>query len=94
MPWSRPPTLDIFEKHADRVRMANIAQTINVLQAMILTDGPKMVLTPTYQVFKMYIPFQGATRLPSDVEGAGIQLRQDVGAGDQRFGGARQEGRR
>lgn len=61
-------TLDIFEKHADRVRMANIAQTINVLQAMILTDGPKMVLTPTYQVFKMYIPFQDATRLPSDVK--------------------------
>ncbi len=60
--------LHIFMSHADRIRMANIAQTINVLQAMVLTDGPKMVLTPTYHVFHMMIPFQGATSLPSDVE--------------------------
>jgi alpha-N-arabinofuranosidase len=46
------------------VRMANIAQMINVLQAMILTDNEKMVLTPTYYVFKMYVPFQGATFIP------------------------------
>ena len=59
---------DIFHKHADRVRMANIAQTINVLQAMILTDGSKMVLTPTYHVFHMFIPFQGATSLPTDLK--------------------------
>ena len=59
---------DIFHKHADRVRMANIAQTINVLQAMILTDGSKMVLTPTYHVFHMFIPFQGATSLPIDMK--------------------------
>ena len=44
--------------------MANIAQMINVLQAMILTDGPKMVLTPTYHVFRMYVPFQDATSVP------------------------------
>jgi alpha-L-arabinofuranosidase len=56
--------LNIFARHADRVRMANIAQMVNVLQAMILTDGPKMVLTPTYHVFKMYVPFQDATLLP------------------------------
>ncbi|MGH8141633.1 MAG: alpha-N-arabinofuranosidase [Steroidobacteraceae bacterium] len=61
-------TLDIFAQHAARVRMANIAQTVNVLQAMILTDGRKMLLTPTYHVFKMYIPFQGATHLPTDVD--------------------------
>ena len=42
--------INIFARHADRVRMANIAQMVNVLQAMILTDGPKMVLTPTYHV--------------------------------------------
>ncbi len=60
--------LHIFMKHADRIRMANIAQTINVLQAMILTDGQKMVLTPTYHVFHMMIPFQGATSLPADVD--------------------------
>jgi len=41
--------------------MANIAQMINVLQAMILTDGSKMVLTPTYHVYRMYVPFQDAT---------------------------------
>ncbi len=47
-------TLNIFNKHADRVRMANIAQTVNVLQSVILTDGENMVLTPTYHIFKMY----------------------------------------
>jgi len=56
--------LNIFARHADRVRMANIAQMINVLQAMILTDKEKMVLTPTYYVFKMYLPFQDATFVP------------------------------
>ena len=56
--------LNIFARHADRVRMANIAQMINVLQAMIMTDKEKMVLTPTYYVFKMYVPFQDATFVP------------------------------
>jgi alpha-N-arabinofuranosidase len=56
--------LNIFMRHADRVRGANIAQMINVLQAMILTDGPKMVLTPTYHVYRMYVPFQDATLVP------------------------------
>jgi len=48
--------LNIFARHRDRVRMANIAQMINVLQGMILTDKEKMVLTPTYYVFKIYVP--------------------------------------
>jgi alpha-N-arabinofuranosidase len=56
--------LNIFARHADRVRMANIAQMVNVLQAMVLTDKEKMVLTPTYHVFKMYLPFQDATFVP------------------------------
>ncbi len=56
--------LNIFARHAGRVRMANIAQMINVLQSMILTDKEKMVLTPTYYVFKMYVPFQDATFIP------------------------------
>ena len=56
--------LNIFARHADRVRMANIAQMVNVLQAMIMTDKEKMVLTPTYHVFKMYLPFQDATFIP------------------------------
>ena len=49
--------------------MTNIAQMVNVLQAMILTDGPKMLLTPTYHVFDMYKPFQGATPLKAEVTG-------------------------
>ncbi|HWU15922.1 MAG TPA: alpha-L-arabinofuranosidase C-terminal domain-containing protein [Caulobacter sp.] len=57
-------TLNVFARHADRVRMANIAQMINVLQAMILTDKDKMLLTPTYHVFHMYVPFQDATFVP------------------------------
>ena len=54
----------IFHKHADRVAMANIAQTVNVLQAVILTDKEKMLLTPTYHVFEMFKVHQGATSLP------------------------------
>ena len=56
--------LNIFARHADRVRGSNIAQMINVLQAMIMTDKEKMVLTPTYYVFKMYVPFQDSTFVP------------------------------
>jgi alpha-N-arabinofuranosidase len=55
---------NIFARHADRVRGANIAQMANVLQALILTDGPQMVLTPTYWVHKMYLPMQDATLIP------------------------------
>jgi len=53
-------SLNIFNKAADRVHMANIAQLINVLQAVILTDGDKMILTPTYHVFEMFKTHQGA----------------------------------
>ncbi len=60
-------TLDIFHAHCDRVTMTNIAQTVNVLQAMILTDKERMVLTPTYHVFDMYKVHQGATALPVEV---------------------------
>lgn len=56
---------NIFARHADRVRGANIAQMVNVLQALILTDGPQMVLTPTYWVHKMYLPMQDATFIPA-----------------------------
>jgi alpha-L-arabinofuranosidase len=54
----------IFSRHADRVRMANVAQMVNVLQAMVLTKGDRIILTPTYYAFKMYVPFQDATLLP------------------------------
>jgi alpha-L-arabinofuranosidase len=56
--------LNIFNNHADRISMANIAQIINVLQSVILTKDDKMVLTPTYYVFKMYNIHQGATLVP------------------------------
>jgi alpha-N-arabinofuranosidase len=61
-------TFHIFHEHNDRVKMANIAQVVNVLQAMILTDEEKMVLTPTYWVFEMYKVHQDATRLPVKLE--------------------------
>lgn len=57
-------TLNIFNNHCDRVRMAQLAQTINVLQALILTEGPKMILTPTYHVFDMYKVHHDAKMLP------------------------------
>jgi alpha-N-arabinofuranosidase len=60
--------LNIFARHADRVRIANIAQMVNVLQAMIVTDKEKMLLTPTYHVFRMYVPFQDATFVPVSME--------------------------
>lgn len=60
--------INIFVKHADRVKMANIAQMINVLQAMILTRDDQMVLTPTYHVFEMFKPYQDATAVAIDVQ--------------------------
>lgn len=59
-------TLNIFNNHADRVRMANLAQCVNVLQAVILTDKAKMITTPTYHVMKMYSVHQDAKLLPID----------------------------
>jgi alpha-L-arabinofuranosidase len=57
----------IFHRNAGRVHMTNIAQMVNVLQAMILTEGRRMALTPTYHAFRMYQPFQGATALPVSI---------------------------
>ena len=59
---------NIFARHADRVRGANIAQMVNVLQALILTDGEKMLLTPTYYIHRMYLPFQDATFLAASFD--------------------------
>ncbi len=60
-------TFDIFHRYANRVQMANIAQVVNVLQAMILTQGDEMILTPTYHVFKMYNVHQDANYIPVSV---------------------------
>lgn len=63
--------LNIFNRHCERVRMACIAQMVNVLQAMILTDGSRMALTPTYHVFHMYRGHQSGELLESRMEGCG-----------------------
>ena len=52
-------TLNIFNRHCDRVIMANLAQTVNVLQSVILTDGDRLVKTPTWHVFNLYQAHQG-----------------------------------
>ncbi len=59
---------NVFHSHADRVKMSNIAQMVNVLQAMIQTSKDKLVLTPTYHAFALYTPFQDATSLPVTLE--------------------------
>jgi alpha-N-arabinofuranosidase len=57
-------SLNYFNERCDRIKMANIAQTVNVLQSLILTDGEKMILTPTYHVFEMFKVHHDATMLP------------------------------
>ena len=69
--------LNIFNKHADRVKMANIAQVVNVLQSVILTDGAKMLLTPTYHVFDLYKAHQSGTLLDSFIE------TENIGSGEE-----------
>jgi alpha-N-arabinofuranosidase len=64
-------TLNIFNKHCDRVKLACVAQMVNVLQSVILTDGEKMLRTPTYHVFHMYRHHQGAELLESSLSGIG-----------------------
>lgn len=63
-------TLNIFNEHSDRVVMANIAQLVNVLQSVILTEGDKMVKTPTYHVFDLYKEHQDSTLVYSQIETA------------------------
>ena len=57
-------TFDIFHKHSDRVKMANIAQVVNVLQAMLLTNEDQVIKTPSYHIFNMYKVHQDATYIP------------------------------
>lgn len=61
-------SLNIFNNHCDRIHMANLAQTVNVLQALVLTAGAKMLLTPTYHVFDLYKVHHDATLLPIEME--------------------------
>jgi alpha-N-arabinofuranosidase len=73
-------TLDIFNRNADKLVMANIAQTVNVLQAMVLTQGEKMITTPTYHVFEMYRSHQGARTVRAFFEAPAISFA----AGDEK----------
>jgi alpha-L-arabinofuranosidase len=70
-------TLNIFNNHCDRVRMANLAQTVNVLQAVVLTQDEKMILTPTYHVMEMYNVHQEATMLPVSTSSHDYTLGSD-----------------
>ena len=61
-------SFNAFHRHTDRVKMTNIAQMVNVLQALVLTDGSRMLLTPTYHAFELYKPFRGATPLKAELQ--------------------------
>lgn len=69
--------LNLFNKHSERVRMANIAQLVNVLQSVILTEGKRMIKTPTYHVFNMYKCHQDARLLESHIETTEIGLEEE-----------------
>ena len=69
--------LNIFNKHCDRVKMANLAQVVNVLQSVILTEGEKMILTPTYHVFNMYKNHQESTLVESYLETEMIGIEKE-----------------
>jgi alpha-N-arabinofuranosidase len=62
--------LNLFHRYCDRITMTNIAQSVNVLQSLILTDGGKMLLTPTYHVYRMYLPHQNATAIRTELQGS------------------------
>jgi len=68
-------SLDVFNRHSKTIAMATIAQTVNVLQALILTQGEQMVLTPTYHVYDMYQHHQGAESLPATFECGDFSFR-------------------
>jgi alpha-L-arabinofuranosidase len=74
--------LDIFHSHARRLVMANLAQTVNVLQSVLLTDGDTLILTPTYHVFAMNAGHQDATSLPVHLRGAGDALSASASVKD------------
>ena len=74
-------SLDTFNRHADKLVMCNIAQIINVLQAMILTQGEQIILTPTYHVFDMYQPHQGGQSLRVSIESDSTSF---IGKGEKR----------
>ncbi len=67
-------TLDTFHRHADKVIMANIAQVVNVLQAMVMTDGDRMLRTPTYHVFDLYQSHQDGTSIRVEIASRDVKF--------------------
>jgi alpha-N-arabinofuranosidase len=84
--------LNIFNNHAERVKMANIAQTVNVLQAMILTDGADMLLTPTYHTFDLYTVHHDAELLDTELTCDQYDAPEGVPAPAPQRGGFRGRG--
>jgi alpha-N-arabinofuranosidase len=74
-------SLDIFGRHANTVTMANIAQTVNVLQALLLTEGDQVITTPTYHVYDLYQPHQGAQALRIAIDAPTVGFDTPGGAG-------------
>ncbi len=70
-------SLNVFHQYTQRIKMCNIAQVANVLQSMVLTKDDKMVLTPTYYVFKMYVPNMDAVNIPIDVQSETFQAEDE-----------------
>lgn len=70
-------TLNIFNNHAERVKIANLAQTVNVLQALVLTNEESLILTPTYHVFNMYKVHQNSTLLPHYLKSEKYELNEE-----------------
>jgi alpha-N-arabinofuranosidase len=68
-------TLDTFNRHADKMAMANVAQLINNLHSLFLADGDRFVATPNFYVFEMYKPHQGATAVRVNVEAPAVEFR-------------------
>jgi alpha-N-arabinofuranosidase len=66
--------LNIFNNHCDRVKMSNIAQTVNVLQAMIFTEGEKLVLTPSFYVYEMYKVHHDAALIPLEFSSPAYEI--------------------
>jgi alpha-N-arabinofuranosidase len=74
-------TLDVFQRHADTVVMANLAQTVNVIHSLLLVDGDRVVRTPTYHVFDLYRPHQGGQSLRLELDAPSVSFGNEEGAG-------------
>jgi alpha-N-arabinofuranosidase len=67
-------SFNMFHRHAEDLAMTNMAQTVNVLQALVLTEGPRICRTPTYWIYEMYMPHRGGQTVPVEVRGPSLTL--------------------